>query len=138
MIVVDEYLAIRAFVGDLPTDVPDDFLGIPVSAHWRLLQRLHSGGDGQLSRLPAQLPEADREALRTPHPHMVEVPDPRPLLDEAARISAGFCGTGWLIAESVTAALHHGRQLWYGSERNIGGRLREIADELGIDVRVAR
>jgi hypothetical protein len=138
MIVVDEYLAIRAFVGDLPTDVPDDFLGIPVSAHWRLLQRLHSGGDGQLSRLLAQLPEADREALRTPHPHVVEVLDPRPLLDEAARISARFGGTGWLIAESVTAALHHGRQLWYGSERNIGGRLREIADELGIDVRVAR
>jgi hypothetical protein len=33
MIVVDEYLAIRSLVGDLPSDLPDDFLGVPVSAH---------------------------------------------------------------------------------------------------------
>ena len=64
--------------------------------------------------------------------------DPRPYLDEAARISARFGGTGWLIAEAVTAALHHGGQLWYGTERNVGLRLREIAAELNIVVHVAR
>jgi hypothetical protein len=138
VIVVDEYLAIRALVGDLPADVPDDFLGIPVAAHWRLLQRLHSQGDGQLSQLLSRLPESDREALSAPHPHVLEILDPRPYLDEAARISARFGNTGWLVAEAVTAALHHGRQLWFGSERNVGSRLREIASELGIDVRIAR
>jgi hypothetical protein len=138
LIVVDEYLAIRALVGDLPAGVPDDFLGIPVSSHWRLLQRLHSRGDGQLSQLLAKLPENDREAIRSPHPHVLEILDPRPYLDEAARISARFGGTGWLIAEAVTAALHHGGQLWYGTERNVGIRLREIAAELNIVVHVAR
>jgi hypothetical protein len=86
LIVVDEYLAIRALVGDLPAGVPDDFLGIPVSSHWRLLQRLHSRGNGQLSQLLAKLPESDREAIRSPHPHVLEILDPRPYLDEAARI----------------------------------------------------
>jgi hypothetical protein len=137
VIVVDEYLAIRALVGDLPSNIPDDFLGIPVAAHWRLLQRIHSQGDGQLSQLLALLPESDREALSAPHPHVLEVLDPRSYLDEAARISARFGGTGWLVAEAITAALHHDRQLWFGSERNVGLRLREIANELGIDVHVA-
>ena len=137
MIVVDEYLAIRSLVGDLPSDLPDDFLGVPVSAHWRLLQRLHNPGDGQLSQLLARLPDSDREALRSPHPHVLEILDPRPYLDEAARISARFGGTGWLVAEAVTAALHHGRQLWYGSERNIGSRTRLIAAELGVRITVA-
>ncbi len=138
MIVVDEYLAIRSLVGDLPSDLPDDFLAIPVSAHWRPLQRLHNPGDGQLSQLLALLPETDREALRSPHPHVLEILDPRPYLDEAARISARFGGTGWLVAESVTAALHHGRQLWFGSEGNVGTRTRLIAVELGVEIRVAR
>lgn len=131
-------MAIRSLVGDLPSDLPDDFLGIPMSAHWRLLQRLHSPGDGQLSQLLVCLPEGDREVLRSPHPHVLEVLDPRPYLDEAARISARFGGTGWLVAESLTAALHHGRQLRYGSERNIGPRTRLIATALGVTIRVAR
>lgn len=44
---------------------------------------------------------------------MLEILDPRPLLDEAARIAAAYGGTGLLVAESVTAALHHGKQLWF-------------------------
>ncbi len=43
----------------------------------------------------------------------------------------------WLIAETITAALHHGRELWYGNERNIGIRTREIADDLGITIHVS-
>ncbi len=138
MIVVDEYLAVRSLVGDLPADLPDDFLGVPISAHWRLLQRIHAPGNGQLSQLLALLPENDREALRSPHPHVVEILDPRPYLDEAAQISARFGGTGWLVAEAITAALHHGRELWYRNERNIGARTRIIAAELGVRILVAR
>ena len=106
MIVVDEYLAIRSVLGDLPDEVPDDFLGIPVSAHWRLLQRLHSPGTGQLSQLLRELPESDRDIVAAPHPHVLEILDPRPYLDEAARIAARFGRTGWLIAETLTAGLH--------------------------------
>ena len=68
---------------------------------------------------------------------MLEVLDPRPLLDEAARIAAAYGGTGLLVAETVTAALRHGKQLWFGTERNVGQRLRLIADDLGIEIHVA-
>lgn len=136
MIVVDEYLAIRSILGELPAEIPDDFLGVPVSAHWRLLQRLHSPGTGQLSQLLGRLPESDRDIVAAPHPHVLEILDPRPYLDEAARIAARFGRTGWLIAETLTAGLHHGRQLWFGSERNVGARLAEIADDLGLEIHI--
>jgi len=42
-----------------------------------------------------------------------------------------------LIAETVTAGLTHGRQLWFGSDRNVGVRLREIADELDVEIHIA-
>ena len=103
--VVDVYLAIRSVLADLPEEVPDDFLGIPVSAHWRLLQRL-------------------------------EILDPRPYLEEAARIAARFRRTGWLIAENA----HRWASLWpttlFGAERNAGVRLAEIATDLGIEIHI--
>ena len=81
MIVVDEYLAVRSLLGALPAEVPDEPVALPLSAHWRLLQRLHAPGSGQLSRVLAALPEIDREVLRAPDPAVLEVLDPRPLLD---------------------------------------------------------
>jgi hypothetical protein len=137
VIVVDEYLAIRSLLGILPDELPDEPLAITTSAHWRLLQRVHAPSGGQLSKALAALPESDREALRFPHREVLEVLDPRPRLDEAAQISARYGNTGWLISETVTAGLTHGRQLWFGSQRNVGIRLREIADDLGVAVHVA-
>ena len=136
MIVVDEYLAIRSLLGVLPEGLPDEPLAITTSAHWRLLQRVHAPAGGQLSQALAALPASDREALRFPHREVLDVLDPRPRLDEAAQIAARFGKTGWLIAETVTAGLTYGRQLWFGSERNVGIRLREIAEDLGIAVHV--
>lgn len=49
MIVVDKYLAIRSLTGALPTDLPDEPLSLTTSAHWRILQRIHAPGSGQLS-----------------------------------------------------------------------------------------
>jgi hypothetical protein len=136
MIVVDEYLAVRSLLGALPADVPDEPVALPLSAHWRLLQRLHAPGTGQLSQVLAALPETDREVLRSPDPAVLEVLDPRVLLDQAAQLAARY-GTGWLIAETVTAGLHHGRSLWFGSERNVGTRLREIAQDLDVAIHIA-
>ena len=137
MIVVDEYLAIRSLLGVLPEGLPDEPLAITTSVHWRLLQRVHAPAGGQLSQALAALPASDREALRFPHREVLEVLDPRPRLDEAAQIAARYGKTGWLIAENVTAGLTYGRQLWFGSDRNVGVRLREIADDLGIEIHVA-
>lgn len=137
MIVVDEYLAVWSLLGVLPPEVPDERVLLPLSAHWRLLQRLHGPAGGQLSQALARLPAADREVLRAPDPSVLEVLDPRPRLDQAAQLAARYGGTGWHIAETVVAGLVHGRQLWFGSERNVGRRLQEIAQDLGIVIHIA-
>lgn len=51
---------------------------------------------------------------------VLSVLDPRPLLDEGAAIAARYGGTGILIA----ASLAFGRELWFGTERNVGHVLR--------------
>lgn len=67
---------------------------------------------------------------------VVQVLDSRPLLDEAAAIAARYGAGGLLIAESLAAGFAHGRQLWFGTERNVGLALARIADDLRITVHV--
>jgi hypothetical protein len=131
VIVVDEYLAVRVMGGSWPSGLPDteDVL-LPTSRHWRLLQRVHAPGDGQLSRLLATLSPADRDTIRFPHPEVLQVADARPFLDKAAEIAARFGGTGWLTAETLAAGLTYGRALWFGTERNVGRLLATAADDL--------
>lgn len=137
MIVVDEYLAARVVGGDWPEALPDDELALQASRHWRLLQALHGGRGGQLSRILGQLSDAGRDGIRHPHPEVLQVLDPRPLLDEAAILAARYGGTGLLIAESLAAGFAYGRQLWFGTEDNVGHLLARAAGELGIAVHVA-
>ena len=137
MIVIDEYLAVRIVGGNWPQGLPDDDdLLLPLSRHWRLLQRVHKPGDGQLSQLLATLSPADRDTIRYPHPEVLQVSDPRPHLDKAAELVARY-GGGWLTAETLAAGLTNGRALWFGTERNVGRVLRTAAHELGIAVNVA-
>jgi hypothetical protein len=114
----------------------DDELGLPASAHWRLLQALHGGRGGQLSQLFAGASPAVVSAIRWPHPEVLQVIDPRPLLDRAAILAARF-GGGLLIAETLAAGLSYGRQLWFGTAANVGPRLRQAAAELGVTVLLA-
>lgn len=137
MIVVDEYLAVQVLGGSWPTALPDDDLALPSSRHWRLLQRVHRPAGGRLSQLLAALPRADLSVVRWPHPDILTVLDPRPLLDEAAAIGARYGGTGLLIAETLAAGLTYGRELWFGTDRNVGTALARAAQELGIAVNVA-
>jgi hypothetical protein len=134
LLVIDEYLAVQALRGDLPFEVPDDDLLLPTSRHWRLLQALYGGRGGRLSRIMGGLPEGDREAVRYPHPEVLQVLDPRPLLDEAASLAARFNGTGWLVAETLAAGRRHDGQLWFGDEANVGRLLQRAADELRIRI----
>lgn len=135
MILIDEYLTVRVLLGAWPDGLPDDDLVLPASRHWRLLQALHGPRGGRLSRLLDQLSPAGRDSLRHPHPEVLQVLDPRPLLDEAAAIAARYGGTGLLIAESLAAGLHHGG-LWFGTNHNVGRLLTRAADDLGIPVRI--
>ncbi len=135
MLVIDEYLAVRVLVGARPDQLPDDEpLAMPAYRHYRLLQRIHQPGTGQLSGL---LADGDQQAIRRPHPEVLQILDPRPLLDEAAAIGARYRAAGLLIGETLAAGLSYGHQLWFGTERNIGARLAEIADDLHINVHIA-
>jgi len=137
VIVVDEYLAVRVVAGRWPDDLPDDDdIATTTSRWWRLLQRIHKPGEGQLSKALAELDAQDHDVIRRPHPEVLHILDPRPLLDDAAAINARYKSAGLLVAESLTAGLVHGRQLWFGPQRNVGVRLAEIAAELDIDIHV--
>lgn len=134
MIVVDEYIAVRVLRGRWPAELPDDEdLGLPASAHWRLLQALHRDRGGQLSQLFAGASPAVINAIRWPHPEVLQVLDPRPLLDRAAMLANRY-GGGLLIGETLAAGLLNGRQLFFGTARNIGPRLRQGGDDLGVAI----
>jgi hypothetical protein len=138
VLVIDEYLAIEVLVGDWPPALPDDEpLALPASRHFRLLQRIHQPSGGQLSSALEPLSPAGRLALRSPHPEVFQVLDPRPLLDDAARIGARYATGGLLIVETLAAGLSFGKRLWFGKEANIGRRLAEIAGDLGIAVQLS-
>jgi hypothetical protein len=137
VIVIDEYLAVRVLRGLWPSDLPDDELALTASGHWRLLQALHGGRGGQLSQLFTGASPGVVRAVRFPHPEVLSVLDPRPLLDEAAQIAARYGGTGLLVAETLAAGLAHGRRLYFGTERNVGRLLTRAAEELGVAVHVA-
>ena len=134
---IDEYLAVRVLGGTWPDGLPDEDLALPASRHWRLLMRVHAPGAGQLSQLLAALPGDDLDVVRYPHPDLLQILDPRPLLDSAASIAARYSAGGLLIAETLAAGLVHGHQLWFGTSRNIGQALARIADDLGIAVHVS-
>jgi hypothetical protein len=137
VIVVNEYLAVRVIRARWPEVLPDEELVLPASRHWRLLQALHGGRGGQLSRLFAGASPAVVSAIRWPHPDVLTVLDPRPLLDNAAVLAARFGGTGLIVAETLAAGLAHGHQLWFGTEANIGRLLERAAEELGIALQVS-
>lgn len=68
---------------------------------------------------------------------MLQILDPRPLLDEAAAITARYRSSGLLVGETLAAGLTYGDQLWFGTQRNVGTRLAEIAGDLRIAIHLA-
>ena len=137
MIIIDEYLAVRVVGGDWPAGMPDDQLALPTMGQWRLLQAMHHPRGGQLSQVLAGLSEADRAALRFPHPEVLQVLDLRPLLDHAARLAARYRGTGLRNAEILAAGLAQRADLWFGHPANIGAAVTTAAADLGLAVQVA-
>jgi hypothetical protein len=137
-LVIDEYVAVDVVLGDWPAGLPDDdTLALPASRHFRLLQRIHQPGGGQLTAALERLSPTGRQAMRYPHPEVLQILDPRPLLDEAASIGARYRTGGLLMVETLAAGLAFGHQLWFGTEANIGDRLAQIAVDLNIAVHLA-
>ena len=137
MIVVDEYLATEVVSGNWPDGLPDDDdIALTASRHWRLLQRVHKPAGGQLSRILSEFTDGELLSIRFPHPEVLHILDPRPLLDDAAAINARHNAGGWLISETLAAGLLHRHELWFGRERNVGPRLATAAEGLGIDIHI--
>lgn len=92
-----------------------------------------------VSNCPASSTGSARPAARVSatHPEVLQVLDPRPLLDEAAEIAARYSAGGLLMAETLAAGLVHGHQLWFGTPRNVGRAPARIAEDLRIDPHVA-
>jgi hypothetical protein len=133
VIVIDECLAVRVIAGVWPNGLrDDDDVVITASRWWRLLQRIHDPGTGQLSSVLAALSADDLQVPRRPHPEVLDVMDSRPRLDDAAAINARYHSAGLLVAEALSAGLVYGRQLWFGWQRNVGVRLAEVAAEIDI------
>lgn len=132
---IDEYLAARVLGANWPATLPDEELALPASHHWRLLQAIHGGQGGQLTRILTALSHGGRDAIRHPHPEVLTVLDTRPLLDEAARITARF-GGGWLIGETLAAGLAYGHRLYFGNAANVGRTITTAATELAIRIEV--
>jgi len=109
---------------------------LPASAHWRLLQAMHGDRGGQLSQLFAGASPAVIGAIRWPHPEVLQVLAPRPLLDRAAMLANRY-GGGLLIGETLVAGLVNRRQLFFGTARNVGPRVRAGSDDLGIAIHLA-
>jgi hypothetical protein len=136
VIVIDEFLAVRVLGGSWPEGLPDEEdLGLPAGCHWRLLQRVHNPSPGRLSQLLASLPGADLGVVRFPHPEVLLVIDPRPLLDHAARLATRY-GGGLLTCETLAAGIANARRLYYGAHSNIGRSTQRAAGELGVELHV--
>jgi hypothetical protein len=135
VIVIDEYLAVALAGGEWPAELVDDDIGLPASRHWRLLQALHHRRGGRLSSILEQLSPAGLDIVRHPHPEILQVLDPRPLLDQAAIRAARYGGTGLLTAETLAAGLVHG-SLYFGLPTNVGRLLARAAGELNIPIHV--
>jgi hypothetical protein len=100
-----------------------------------LLQRIHAPGTGQLSGVLARFSEEDLDAVRFPHPEVLQVLDTRILLDEAAQITA-LHGGGWLIGETLAAGRSFGHALWFGRPDNVGRVMATASERLGITIHV--
>jgi hypothetical protein len=135
LIVIDEYLAVRVIFGNWPEELPDDDLALPASRHWRLLQRIHRPGTGQLSTVLGRFSDESLDAVRFPRPEVLQVLDARVLLDEAAQITAQY-GGGWLIGETLAAGRMFGRSLWFGRRDNVGSVTAIASEGLGITIHV--
>ncbi len=110
--------------------MPDDEAALATLGQWRLLQALHNPRGGQLTRILAAVSDTGRSALRWPHPEVFQVLDPRPLLDDAARLAARY-GGGLRNAEILAAGMANRADLWFGTPANVGPAIADGAVQLG-------
>jgi hypothetical protein len=138
MRIVDEYMALRVLRGDWPPEVPEALLGLTYTRHWRLLSAMSAPTDGRISQQLAGLSPEGREAVRRPHPDLIEVLDPRVTSLLAADLLETTGPTSMLIVETLAAAVHYRSAIYFGDERNAAGQMAEHAQRLGVEITIAQ
>lgn len=138
MRIIDEYVALRALAGDWPSELPHDLLGLTYARHWRLLSALAVPSRGRISSKVGALSGKARQAIRRPHPDLLEVLDPRPTSLLAADLLETIGPTSMLIAETLAAAIHHHSAIFFGDPQDARGVMAEHAQALGVEIVVVQ
>lgn len=145
MILVDEYLAIRAISGSPPDHAGDRVVALSYGRAYRLTRALTESGPGRLrvrgrfTRLVDALEQRDRQVLyqwlATPDPAVLSVVDPRPLIRTAAALQNTYA-LSLLQAETLAAAAEHAWPVRFGDPDSVSAGVRRAALELGLDLAV--
>ena len=131
MIICDEYLALAALSENFPISTAAGPVAITPAAWSRVLRSRHRVDDprqvaiGQLSELISRLSPDGRAKLAMPDPSLLEIVDPRPFLDTAARLAVSY-RLSYMAAEMASAALFHRAPLHFASELNVPPGIRAL------------
>lgn len=143
MILVDEYVALRAIVGRPPAVLVGETLALTYSRTYRLMRALLDPGPsrlkvrGRFTRLVDALDAADlhilRDRLAAPDPAVLSVVDPRPLLRTAGALQNGYI-VSMLQAETLAAAVINNWPIRFAEPGSASDPVRRAAEELGLDL----
>lgn len=135
MIVIDEYLALRALksggVAGLPTG---DTFGLTYLRHWRLISSI---ARPQVGRLSAQLATCNPSIVRfiqRPDPAFLDVVNPVRLSLAAASYLTVLGPMSALFAETIAACIEYDSPLFIGEARNGTGPLADKCRQAGVEI----
>lgn len=131
MIICDEYLALAALRKSPPVQTSQERIAITPAAWARALRSRHNIDNpqqvvgGQLSHIIRRLSPADRAQLSRPDPRLLAILDPRPFLDNTARLSAVY-RLSYMAAEMAAASIYHQAPLLFAVEGNVPPGIRDL------------
>ena len=145
MVLVDEFLALRALIGRPPSEIEGEVPSLTYSRAYRLTRALLEPGPnrprirGRFSRVADALPQADRLrlhlSLTAPDPDVLRIIDPRPLILTAGTIQNTY-PVSLLQAETLAAAMVEDRPLMFQEHDSAPEALRRAVSEIGLDLTV--
>jgi len=143
VILVDEYAALPALVGQAHPSLGGEVLALTYGRAYRATRALLDPGSGRLrtrgrfTRLAEALsPEGLRallESLADPDPVVLRIVDPRPLIRAAGAIQNAYA-VSLLQAETLAAAVTHDWPIRFADPASASEPMRRAAVELGLDL----
>lgn len=144
-ILVDEYLAIRVVSRSAPDIMGDEAVALSYGRAYRLTRALRDVGPGRLqlkgrfTRLVEGLSPRGQallaEWLADPHPAVLSIVDPRPLIGATAALQNTYA-VSLLQAETLAAGVDHDWPIRFGDPDSAPASVHRAARELGLDLAV--